>query len=33
MELESKYVFILNAIVMLFFGLSFIFTPIMIMKM
>ena len=33
MELEAKYVFILNAIVALFFGLSFIFTPIMIMEM
>ncbi|MHA1588346.1 MAG: hypothetical protein ACTSV9_06175 [Candidatus Thorarchaeota archaeon] len=33
MELEAKYVFILNAIVALFFGLSFMFTPIMIMEM
>ena len=33
MELEAKYVFILNAIVALFFGLSFIFTPYMIMEM
>jgi len=32
-ELEAKYVFILNAIVMLFFGLSFIFSPYMIMEM
>ena len=33
MELEAKYVFILDAIVALFFGLSFIFTPYMIMEM
>ena len=33
MELEAKYVFILNAIVALFFGLSFIFAPRMIMEM
>ena len=33
MELEAKYVFILNAIIMLFFGLSFIVSPYMIMEM
>jgi len=33
MELEAKYVFILNAIEALFFGLGFIFAPIMIMEM
>jgi hypothetical protein len=33
MQLEAKYVFILNAIEALFFGLSFIIAPIMIMEM
>jgi len=33
MELEAKYVFILNAIEALVFGLGFIFAPIMIMEM
>ncbi len=33
MQLEAKFVFILNAIVALFFGLSFIFSTKMIMEM
>ena len=33
MELESKYVFILNGIVAGFFGINFILAPRMIMEM
>ena len=32
MQLEAKYVFILNAIVALFFGVSFVIAPTMIME-
>jgi len=33
MEIEAKYVFIINAIEAIFFGLSFVVAPIMVMEM